>query len=242
MIRDMGDEVHCTIRVTVETTVEPSGNVYIVTTIMSGKALKKIAGVEYLVHKEVTSEAPPQQTKICEIEILDPNLEIDDLGDMPDWSYEIYGNPALSMPFYVKADPINLVIDTSFSQFDYQLKKAGWETSSSWDLLSANVNYVQYEGRMIPQIKNYFLESGDGERYHLRIWKLGDIFVGQAHKDRGMPHEAYWYEGSETMVVRCFCSHIVRRNCIWLSNRCVDPQGYVNNGWASYIKTYKQYH
>jgi len=241
LIRELSEDGHLKIEVKVETTVEQDGDLFVVTTRISGKMLKRKLGVMEVAREEIVERPPPETTRTCEIEILDPDLVIGQDHEVPRWTYEVYGNPAMSMPVYVKADPINLVIDAPFCFFDYQMRLSGWTTSESWNLLKANVNYVPLNGKMVPQCKNYYLDNGNGSRYHLRLWRHGDVLIGQAHMDEGIPHEACKYENSECSVVKAFSLHITRRNCIWLANKCTDNKGYRNNGWASYIKTYKQY-
>jgi len=241
LIRQLSIDGHYRVNVDIETIVEDEGGLFRVTTIISGRMIERMFGVKEIVHTELAEERPSEGTEKCEIEILDPQLSLDLDSDVPSWSYEIYGNPALSMPVYVKADPINLVMEAPLSLFEHQMKVSGWSSSSNWDLTKANVNFVNIEGNMRAQSKNYFKDKGNGERYHLRVWRCGGILIGQAHIDIGLPHEACRYEAAEAKVVHAFRLHITRRNSIWLSNKCKDGKGYSNNGWASYIKTYKQY-
>lgn len=241
LVRELSADGHLKVSVEAEAVVLEQGGAYLVTTTYRGKELVKLLGVEEIYKTELTHERPIIGKEEIVIEILDPDLVVPDDISVPNWTYEVYGNPALISPVYVKADPINLVIDLPMSLVDHEFEDEGWGSSPNWNILSAKVNYILYEGSMIPQAKNYFLDSDGSERYHVRVWRCGDVLVGQAHIDTGLPHSAYAYEKAENMAVRAFSLHITRRNCIWLSNKCKDHKGYTNNGWASYITTYKYY-
>ena len=142
----------------------------------------------------------------------------------------------LRVPVFSRADPVNIVFCLPLSTVRSQLSRAGWNETSKWNILEANVNFLPYRGFMWPQSANFFLDSYNGTRYHLRIWCLGNQVIGQAHIDTTIPHRAYCYESAEARVARAFYRFCVRRNSLCLHNACYDGQGYYSNGWATVIK------
>ena len=241
LIRELSYDGHMSISVNFDRKIiEEDGEYYVVTT-LGGKEIEKRFGVKTISNKkEIANVQESRAEHITKhVEILDPVLELPEDNEIPRWTYEVYGNPAMITPVYVKADPINVVFELSSSFLAWQLERGGWEKTSSINLFSANVNYVPYNGRMMPQSKNYTLSAGPGKRYHLRTWRCGSVIVGQAHMDIGLPHKACMYENAEIKVVYEFILHKTRRNSIWLDNICRDHKGYKNNGWASYITSYK---
>ncbi|MHC1597990.1 MAG: hypothetical protein ACXQS3_02650 [Candidatus Methanofastidiosia archaeon] len=211
---------------------------YEVTTVLKGAEIERLLGVPELYHTERFRSMPIKiEDQIATtIEILDPKRGLKNSTGMPRWSYEAYFHPLLPFTVYVKADPINLVFEMPYSyRITSLFTRNGWRPSSPWNIFEANVNYVLYKGRMIPQKINYFRNRGYGQRYHLRVWSIGRYMVGQSHIDTRIPHKAYLFETAESKVAYVFRCYVVRRNSVWLNNICRDFRGYRCNGWATCI-------
>ncbi len=157
-------------------------------------------------------------------------------GGIPSWTYEMYTMAYVRFPLFRRADPVNVIFSLPYSTVRYRLIRAGWRETSRWNILEANINFLPYGGFMRPQAANFFLDSYNGTRYHLRVWCMGTAVVGQAHIDSGVPHRAYGYESAEARVARAFYLYAAERNSCCLYNACYDDKGYYCNGWATIIK------
>ncbi len=157
-------------------------------------------------------------------------------GGVPAWTYEMYSIVYGRFPLFRRADPVNIIFSLPYSTVRYRLKCAGWKETSRWNIFEANINYLPCNGLMRPQAANFFRDSYNGTRYHLRVWCLGTTIVGQAHIDTSVPHTAYGYESAEARVARAFYQYRVERNSCCLNNAYYDDKGYYCNGWATIIK------
>ncbi|MHC1605707.1 MAG: hypothetical protein ACXQTP_07050 [Candidatus Methanofastidiosia archaeon] len=232
------DSLHLHLSVNREIKVDNCGNYYEITTILRGKNIEKKLGVKEIYKKETSLDRPAlSETKEdVEVDIIDPYVELPKGSDIPKWTYDAYFSPFLTFMVFVKADPVNLVFSApSPRMINSSLTSNGWKSTDTWNILQANVNFIPYNGRWIPQSKNFFFPRFNGERFHLRIWNLDNIVIGQAHIDTQIPHMAYLYETAERTVARAFPDFLIKRNSIWLGNPCFDEKRYFSNGWATFI-------
>ena len=152
---------------------------------------------------------------------------------LPRWTWEVWYDE-FSIPYYEKADPVNLVWEGGTKdEVKNVLKDAGWH---DWVVASAQYIYDP------PQYGGGGWEEGDDladgyfgllGRYHIRLWVIyNGMIIGSAHHDTSFPHNADTYEGGEDKVAGYYKSpwHVCK-DCIYLYNAINGK----NDGYATII-------